>query len=123
MKFVVGQERVVAKIEGLAGTKIAAIADAMENVAVDIANHAKAGHIGVAAHAEERYQNQTSNLTNSIQAGDTEVGEGSPSLTCDVFATMEYAPYVEEIYPFMMPALHENAENFRDQVAEAAKGK
>lgn len=116
-------ERVEGMDEVLRNMKIAGdlilqqVAEAVEKTAVDVANHAKAGHEGNKAHMNERYQNQTTNLTNSITP---EMGIVTPlEVEAIVYTTMEYAYYVECLYPYLWPALVANEGNLRRRVNEA----
>ena len=109
---------------------------AVEKSAVRMAIHAKAHHErGGDPHSQNRYENQTSNLTQSIFPG----GAGASPMKWDEVsenrivglfgvdaaapgATMEYAPYVEERYPFIFPAAVANMDSFAKEVAKAAPG-
>ena len=96
--------------------------EAVEKTCVDVMNHAKAGHAGNMAHANQRYRNRTGNLT---------AGIGPPELVEVTFnrvhgivpSTEEYSAFVEfgtamnvrtgrpnRPYPFMMPGLMANRE-------------
>lgn len=104
------------------------VVDAVEQTSVDIANHAKAGHAGNMAHANGRYRNRTTNLTNSIiphlLRADYKEVDGI------VLASENYAYWVEfgttvnirtglpnRPYPFMQPAIIACNKNFLDRLS------
>jgi len=129
-----GDKEVILNLLAAKSDTFRRVREAIEKTAVRMANHARAGHLkGSNPHAYQRYENQTANLTNSIFPGGglnqpvkwetvTEqeivglfgVNEAAPG------AVMEYAPHVEERYPFIFPAAIENVERFKQEVANAA---
>ena len=82
----------------------------------DIANHAKAGHEGAMAHANDRYQNQTTNLTRNIQPGPVVV-QGK-KIIGRVDAKTDYAAKVEARYPYVVPALEANREPHKQRMKD-----
>ena len=107
---------------------------AVEKTCVDVANHAKAGHAGNMAHASQRYQNQTSNLTNNILPEMLEVNFNQ--VHGIVPATIEYAATVEfgnttgvnvrtgqknKPYPYLAPALFACISKFKDRMSKILK--
>jgi len=133
MKFVEGDKEVAAELLSLKDRTFRRVVEAVEKTAVRMANHAKAGHErGGSPHARNRYENQTSNLTNSIfpSGGEQpmqweEISEdrvvGLFGVNQAIGAVMEYAPYVEERYPFIWPAAVANIEFFRQEMKKAAR--
>ena len=116
---VFGTQEVINRIL-LEGSKMLRdVAQAVEKTTVDVSNHAKSNHQGNMAHASGRYQNQTSNLTNSISQQLEKVSYGEVSAIS--YATMEYAPYVEADWPFFWPALMANQDNLKRRVSDALK--
>ena len=129
-----GDKQVAAQLLSMKSQTFARVLDAVEKTAVRMANHAKAGHEhGSDPHSRNRYENQTSNLTNSIfpSGGEEpmEFEEISEDRIVGLFgvsshgpgATMMYAPYVEERYPFIWPAAVANIEYFTQQMKQAAQ--
>jgi len=129
-----GDKEVIAKLLGYKDKTFAKVVEAVEKTAVRMANHAKAGHEhGSNPHARNRYENQTSNLTNSIfpsggqqpmqfERLDENQVIGLFGVNESLGAVMEYAPEVEERYPFIWPAAVANIERFEKEIAAAAKG-
>lgn len=91
-----------------------AVAAAIGQVSIDIAEHAKANH---------SFANKTGNLENSIQPLPVSI-EGT-IISGGVKAGMEYAKYVEygtskaAPYPFLTPAVESNRQNLHDTITEA----
>lgn len=115
--FVTGTQECINNIMMQRDRMLKDVAEAVERTAVDVANHAKANHESNMAHASQRYQNQTTNLTNSLTQELEKVSYGEVSAIA--FSTMEYAPYVEARYPFFWPALVANLENLKRRVSSA----
>lgn len=115
--FVSGTQECINRIMMERDKMLRDVAEAVEKTAVDVANHAKAGHAGNMAHMNQRYQNQTTNLTNSITQELEKVSYDEVSAVA--FSTMEYAPYVEAGWPFFWPALVANQENLKRRVSAA----
>ena len=121
-KYISGVERMRNNLLMQRSKLVAGAVEAVEKTCVDVMNHAKAGHAGNMAHANQRYRNRTRNLTGSI--GPPEIVE----VTFDkvhglVPAGMEYSAFVEfgisanvrtgrpnRPYPFLTPALLANKE-------------
>jgi HK97 gp10 family phage protein len=122
---VVGLNDVIAKITTLEGSVLGRVAEAVESSAVDVANHAKANHERGLAHTQGRFETRTGALVGSIMPDLTEVSK--TAVEAQVVATMDYGPNVEfgtsrsRAYPFMGPAMTENAQRFRERVAKAAR--
>jgi hypothetical protein len=94
-----------------------AVAEAIGATCEDIVKHAKSGHErGSDPHANDRYENQTTNLTRSI---DSDIAVRPKGVDGVVFATMEYAPEVEGRYPYMLPALMANVENYEKRLRQS----
>jgi len=121
-QFVLGQDKVIANLRKFYTTTISRVLKHVANSAERVAAFAKADHTPGFAHAVGRYENQTTNLTNSIVPNPVEI---SPDrVHWDVGAHMEYAMYVElgtataAPYPFMFPALqsqeHDWIEGFKE---------
>lgn len=119
MTLVTGQNEIIANLMRTAkGAKREAI-EAVDKTCIDVSNHAKQGHEGNMAHANNRYRNITSNLTQSISP---EIIEITDDLVDGIVkATQEYAYSVEtgvksnvmtgrpnRAYPFLFPALAAN---------------
>ncbi len=119
-QFVGGTQRVLNNMMLAKSETLREIAEAVEKSAVDVANHAKAGHEGNRAHMNKRYQNQTGNLTQSIRSALTKVG--FDLVEAATFTSMEYAVGVElgtsrnRPYPFLWPALLANQESFKERL-------
>lgn len=111
-----GKDKVIRNIRKVLRRKFRGTVLAVEVTSVKVAEHAKAGH-DAHAHAIGRYVNRTALLTRSIlpQMGPVT----KQKVTATVCASMEYAKDVElgthtsRAYPFMTPALTENAEFFK----------
>lgn len=133
---VLGQREVIAELLGMKNQTFRRVVDAVEKTAVRMANDAKSGHErGSDPHSRDRYENRTTNLTNSIFPGGSD-GPGmkwekvTESEVVGLFGVestapgspMEYAPYVEERYPFIWPAVVANVEYFTQELKKAAPG-
>ena len=119
MEYVAGTAKVTAKLKAFGDKMLGKVAEAVEKTAVDVANDAKADHVQGMAHAIERYENQTNVLTSSITPELTIVTD--TMVEAEVFSNVEYAYWVEALYPLLHPALTKNEDNFRRRVAEAMK--
>lgn len=86
------------------------VATIVERTSVSMSNHAKSGHAGDRAHMNNRYQNRTTNLTNSIDPDTLEIT--ATRINGGIATNMEYAYYVEQRYPFMFPALRSVKDEF-----------
>jgi len=117
MQYVSGTQKVINNLMLKKFKFLGKIGEAVEKTAVDIANHAKKGHVGNMAHANKRYQNRTTNLTQSIEPGLEKIS--LDEVTGFVAATKDYALPVEMRYPFMFPALAANKDNFKDKCKDA----
>lgn len=131
-KYVSGEDDVVRRLGGRRLRMVKRTVEAVEMTCVDVSNHAKAGHVGNMAHANNRYRNRTSNLTNGIFPTDAEV---SPERVHGmVHSSMDYSLFVElgtsinwrtgrpnRPYPFMQPALIANHEVFTGRLKAIAK--
>jgi hypothetical protein len=112
------------------------LAEAIDNTDVKIQNEAKADHGGIGgvnvkergwerAHLSDRYEDISTNLTNSIQAKEVEFSD--MKIKGGVEAGEEYAVYIElgtsrsQPYPFLFPALENNVEYFKEQCREAMR--
>jgi len=107
--------------------------EAVEKTCVDVMNHAKAGHAGNMAHANQRYRNRTGNLTAGI--GPPELVEVNFRRVHGIVpSTEEYSTFVEfgtainvrtgrpnRPYPFMQPALFANKENLANRLKNVNK--
>ena len=101
-------------IDKTKSTVITAVAAAVGQVTIEIAEDAKTNH---------SFTNRTGNLENSIQPLPVKV-DGS-TISGGVNAGMEYAKFVEygtskaAPYPFLTPAVEANKDNLTNTVAEA----
>ena len=96
MIYVSGVEEVVARLLGAKDHQLAAAIEVVGQVGDLIATNAKEGHaVGSMPHNHfpPRYQNRTTNLTNSIDSKLTNITAWS--VEGQVFAGMEYAAEVE----------------------------
>ena len=129
-----GDKQVIARLLSLKSQTFRKVVEAVEKTAVRMAAHAKAGHEhGSDPHSRSRYENQTGNLTASIFPAGGSQPMQFEKLTEDqvvglfgvngasVGAVMEYAPEVEERYPFIWPAAIANIDQFKREIAAAAK--
>jgi len=127
-----GDKEVIRRLLSLKSQTFRRVVEAVEKTAVRMANHAKAGHEhGGNPHAQNRYENQTSNLTNSIGPGggqpmeferlDEDMVIGLFGVNEQLSAVMDYAPDVEERYPFIWPAAVANIDQFEKDIQAAAK--
>ena len=131
--MVTGTTEFAAKLLSLKDQTFCKVVEAVEKTAVRIANDARAGHEhGSDPHARGRYENQTSNLSNSVGPGGpldlpmqwSEVTEDRIVGLCGIMSTapatvLEYAPKIEELYPFIWPAAVANIERFQEEVKRA----
>jgi len=114
---------------------LAKVGEAIEKTCIDVANHAKAGHAGNAAHMNKRYRNQTTNLTNSITPELVEINLQRAHGIVHTGA-IEYAAVVEfgnttgvnvrtgkknKPYPYMVPALLAGKEVFQKRMKKILK--
>jgi len=129
---VTGDKEVIRRLLALKSRTFKRVTEAVEKTAVRMANHAKAGHEkGSDPHSRNRYENQTSNLTNSIGPGgespmqwerlDADMIIGLFGVNEQLTAVMDYAPKIEELYPFIWPAAVANIEQFEKDIQAAAK--
>lgn len=103
-----------------------AMVKAMNVACARVANSAKANHKAApkdGSHPDPRYYDRTAKLTNSVRIGDIEASE--QQITGEVKAgdgsEVAYAAKVEFQYPFMQPALQENADPILFIFAETIK--
>lgn len=131
---ITGVSEVVTKLLSLRDQTFRRVTEAIEKTAVRMAAHARAGHEhGSDPHSRSRYENQTNNLTNSISPG----GPGGQAMAWEEISesrviglfgitetapssVLQYAPYIEERFPFIWPAAAAHAETFQKEVAAAA---
>jgi len=113
-----GQDEVNRNIRRVTDDMLKRIINHVGAIGEKVANQAKADHTKGFAHAINRYENQTTNLTNSIMAQMTQADAGG--VESIIFAAREYAPLVElggngrNAYPFMWPALVSEQQHFVD---------
>lgn len=133
---VLGSKEVAAKLLALKSQTFRKVIEAVEKTAVRMANAARAGHEhGSDPHSRNRYENQTSNLTNSIGPGGANSQEMrfeklNENVVTGLFGVdstapgspLEYAPKVEELYPFIWPAAVANMGYFKQSIADCAPG-
>lgn len=103
-----------------------AIVNAMKVACARVKDHANANHKAPPAdgsHPDPRYYDRSSKLSNSIRIGDIEANE--QQVTGEVKAgdgsEVAYAAKVEWAYPFMQPALDDNADDILVIFAESVK--
>jgi hypothetical protein len=136
MMEITGSKEVIAELLSLKSQTFRRVVEAVEKTAVRMSNHAKAGHErGSDPHSRDRYENQTNNLTTSIFPG----GSGEQPMKWEKLtedeviglfgvestapgSPMEYAPYIEERYPFIWPAVVANIAYFEQEMKLAAPG-
>lgn len=121
LKNISGLQETMNNLAILGNKKVQAVAVAVEKTCIDVANHAKAGHNTVQAHANHRYINQTGTLTRSITPALQSVTKDEVVGIVHV-SNNEYAAFVEAFYPFMTPALFANSENLKKRVKAAIDG-
>ena len=115
-QFVTGLSKLVSALVGVTKQVERQVIEIVEKNAVRVKNHAKADHFHGLAHAVGRYENQTTNLTNSIISSDASISRGV--VEAIVSTNKEYAPKVEfgtsrtKAYPFMQPAITANQQKF-----------
>ncbi len=116
-QIVTGLNALLKNIGRINAATIRKVSTIVEKRAVRVRNHAKADHFKGLAHAVGRYENQTSNLTNSITSKLTRAD--ATAVEAIVFTNKEYAPKLEfgegnrKPYPFMRPAMEANLDGFR----------
>ena len=153
-QFVTGLAKVVTALVGITKKVEQQVIDIVEQNAVRVQNSAKAGHsrglgfkktfisiskaggkIGklaryeraIGGHLIGRYENRTSNLTNSIKASDAK--KTGHVIEASVYTNKEYAPKVEfgtsktRPYPFMQPAVTANQKRFIDDLKKLNIGR
>ena len=91
------------------------IAVAVEKTTVDVSNNAKTGHDTIFAHANKRYQNQTTNLTRSIHPTPLD-RITKQRVSAYIAASQEYAFWVELRFPFLFPALVASEKNYKERL-------
>lgn len=107
-QYVTGAKDMQARLRAAGEHKLARVADAVEQAAVLVINHAKAEH-AKGAHAKGRYENKTGLLTQSMFVFPSFFDASRIAFT--TAAPREYAADVEigtatsRAYPFMFPAL------------------
>ena len=101
-----GLNDLLRNIDILKDKTVTAQASGMAQVCIDVADYAKANH---------PFQNQTTNLENSIQPLPVEIED--EVVTGYVRAGMEYSVYVEFTHPYMEPAKEANKKNLIDTMA------
>lgn len=115
-QFVTGVSKVISKLVGITKQVEKQVIEVVEKNGIRVKNHAKSDHGHGMAHAIGRYENQTTNLTNSITSSDAQNVNGVIEVT--VSTNKEYAPKVEfgtsktKAYPFMQPAITANQQRF-----------
>lgn len=133
MKYVSGAKEIEFNLLMQRHKVLANAGEAVGKTCVDVMNHAKAGHAGNMAHANQRYRNQTGNLTAGI--GPPELLEVSFERVHGIVpSTMGYSSFVEfgtavnvrtgrpnRPYPFMQPALMANKENLANRLKNVNK--
>lgn len=127
-----GVEALLLKMKGITKEIIERVTKVVDTAAIRVANHAKAGHTPGEGHAAGRYENQTSNLTNSIIPRDTQITgsiisaivapTNNPALKVPLSVVMEYAPKVEVSHPFMKPAEVSQEKEFKRNFVKAIRG-
>lgn len=109
--YVSGVDKVQINLKRAKNKLLDKIAEAVEKTAVFAENHAKRGHArNHDPHAKKRFisQHGAAGLVGSIGSELTEVS--NTNIEAQVFATKEYAPFVElgtsktKPYPFLLPA-------------------
>jgi len=125
MKFITGQQKIMNEIMMRRDRYLREVGDAAEKGALDVANHAKSGHEGEMAHADNRYQNRTGTLTRSITPELAVVNY--KKVQSVVYSNVEYAPLVElgvgnrRPYPYLFPALVAMKGKVKDRFARIKK--
>lgn len=126
MAGVSGLQTVLARLRGVTPEMVARVKKATEITSVLVANHAKDKHKKGFAHAISRYENQTTNLTNSIMP---QLIQADVNAVVSVVSTNKtYAPKVEfgsaktRPYPFMMPALMSQQQKYKQRIEQAING-
>ncbi|MEN6334785.1 MAG: hypothetical protein ABFE01_11025 [Phycisphaerales bacterium] len=131
---ILGAKEVAARLLSMKNDTFRRVVEAVERTAVKMANSAKAGHEhGSDPHSRDRFETQTGNLVSSISPGNSgemqwekltenEVVGLFGILSTGPSTALEYAPLVEERYPFIWPAVVANMDYFREQMKLAAPG-
>lgn len=117
MKFVAGHEKVIANLKMLDSKYLKYVGEAVEQSCVIVADRAKADHNPGLAHSKNRYANRTTNLTNSIAPRLIKVSV--ESVEGEVGSNLEYAAYIEAIYPYLGPALIQGKPGFKKRLHKA----
>jgi HK97 gp10 family phage protein len=126
MNNVTGLETVLKNISEVAQEVVDRVTKATEITSVLVANNAKDKHDKGLAHAIFRYENQTTNLTNSIMP--RLIQSDKNAVVSVIFTDKEYAPKVElgssktHAYPFMHPALMSQEKEFKQRIEKAIHG-
>lgn len=123
-----GQREIENNLRKMETQVIGKVVDAVDMTCVDFANHAKAGHGDNMAHANNRYRNRTTNLTNSIMS--ISAKRDGNKVIGHVSANQFYANWVESgtsinrrtgrpnrPYPFMVPAMFYSIDGLRRRLA------
>ncbi len=127
-----GLEALLLKMKGVSKEMVKRVTKVVDTTAIRVANHAKAGHTPGEGHAAGRYENRTTNLTNSIIPRKTQISgdiitaiiapTDNAALTVPLSVVMEYAPKIEVSHPFMKPAELSQEKAFKDNFAKAVRG-
>lgn len=126
LKFITGDREAAAALRQIAGPVGQRMLDAVDMTSVDVRDHAADNHVRNSAHEMGRYENQTTNLSNSIVVIDARPVGGD--ITGAVVATEGYGVHVElgtrrsRAYPFMIPALEANKKQFLSNIQGALDG-
>lgn len=126
MDYLDGLRKVLRNLQGVQQDVVDRVAVATEQTAVLVANHAKGEHDRGFAHSVGRYENQTTNLTNSIMPELTRADKHA--VEAIVHTNKEYGPKVEfgtsktKAYPFMQPAMISQKDQFKARVEKAIHG-
>lgn len=129
-KYITGDQQMINNLNMQNSKLLANTGEAVEKTCIDISNHAKSNHEGNMAHAESRYRNRTSNLTNSVIPELLEVTKervhGIVSVGEEYAATVEFGNtngvnvltgLPNKPYPFMTPALVHNMVNYQKRLS------
>lgn len=127
-----GMEALLLKMKGISKEIVKRVTKVVDTAAIRVANHAKAGHTPGEGHAAGRYENQTTNLTNSIIPRATQISgdiitaiiapTDNPALRVPLSVVMEYGPKVEVSHPFMRPAEESQRAAFKSNFNAAIRG-
>lgn len=122
---VLGREALVRNLSSFREDLVERLVTAVEITQSAVVDAARREH-GAGAHSLGRFETQTGNLEESIQPGGVKVDDRFVS--GEVQARMAYAGYVEQgtsrarAYPFMLPAITTNQENFKARLRAALRG-